>query len=91
MERQWLHDSIIEDYLCHEEQAEDCVPAEPWILYTCGVKGAGKRHLINTLMESGKLISLDIAELNPTFDRDSQTAVLAAGIAHRILHYPGLF
>lgn len=55
MERQWLHDSIIEDYLCHEEQAKDCVPAEPWVIYSCGVKGAGKRFLIDRLMDDGRL------------------------------------
>ncbi|CAB9529203.1 Zeta toxin [Seminavis robusta] len=55
IERQWLHDSIIEDYLCHEEQAKNCVPAEPWLLYTCGVKGSGKRYLIDRLMEDGRL------------------------------------
>ena len=55
LERQWLHDSIIEDYLCHEEQAKNCVPAEPWLIYTCGVKGAGKRHVIQQLMEDGRL------------------------------------
>lgn len=54
-ERQWLHDSIIEDYLCHEEQEEKCVPAEPWLIYTCGVKGAGKRYLIDHLMGEGRL------------------------------------
>lgn len=55
MERQWLHDSILEDYLCHEEQAKDCIPAEPWLIYSCGVKGAGKRYLIQSLMDDGRL------------------------------------
>lgn len=31
------------------------IPAEPWCLYTCGVKGAGKRYLIDRLMEDGRL------------------------------------
>jgi predicted kinase len=55
LERQWLHDSIIEDYLCHEEQAKNCVPVEPWLIYTCGVKGSGKRFLIDKLMQDGRL------------------------------------
>jgi len=50
-----LHDSIIEDYLCHEEQAKNMVPVEPWLIYTCGVKGAGKRYVVQNLMEDGRL------------------------------------
>jgi len=43
------------------------------------------------LLGSGKLLSMDIAELNPSHDRDSQTAVLAASLVHRVLHFPDLF
>ncbi|MEJ2583842.1 MAG: formimidoylglutamase [Robiginitalea sp.] len=46
---------------------------------------------LDMLLGSGKLISMDIAELNPSQDRDSQTAVLAASLIHRVLHTPGLF
>ncbi len=46
---------------------------------------------LDLILESGKMLSMDIAELNPAFDRDGQTAVLAAGILHRVLHHPGLF
>ena len=53
--RQWFHDSIIEEYLCHEEQAKALVPSEPWLVYTCGAKGAGKRYLIDSLMADGRL------------------------------------
>jgi hypothetical protein len=45
-ERQWLHDSIIEEYLCHEEQAKATVSTDPWYIYTCGAKGSGKRYVI---------------------------------------------
>ena len=46
---------------------------------------------LDILLGSGKIISLDIAELNPRHDRDDQTAALAASLVHRILHFPGLF
>ena len=41
--------------------------------------------LLECLLKSGKLIAIDIAELNPEFDRDYQTATLAAALAHKIL------
>lgn len=41
---------------------------------------------LKTIINSGKLIALDIAELNPTFDRDDQTARLAASLAHTVMH-----
>ena len=46
---------------------------------------------LDHILESGKLKSMDIAELNPALDRDGQTAVLAASLVHRVLHHPGLF
>lgn len=46
---------------------------------------------VDSILGSGKLLSMDIAELNPAQDRDSQTAVLAASLVHRVLHFPGLF
>ena len=47
--------------------------------------------ILDVLLKSKKLKSMDIAELNPAYDRDSQTAVLAAGLFHRILSDRGLF
>ncbi|MDT7829401.1 formimidoylglutamase [Pricia sp. S334] len=41
---------------------------------------------LKTFIESGKLISLDIAEMNPTYDIDSHTAKLAASLTHYALH-----
>ncbi|RRQ49529.1 formimidoylglutamase [Maribacter algicola] len=41
---------------------------------------------LKTIMGCGKLRVLDIAELNPDFDRDDQTAKLAASLVHFILH-----
>ncbi|MDX1331972.1 MAG: formimidoylglutamase, partial [Robiginitalea sp.] len=46
---------------------------------------------MDLLLGSGKLVSMDIAELNPAHDRDSQATVLAASLVHRVLHFPGLF
>ena len=40
---------------------------------------------LNYIIATGKLISMDIAELNPKYDRDSQTAKLAAGLVHKVL------
>ena len=47
--------------------------------------------VLDVLMESKKLRSVDIAELNPAYDRDGQTAVLAAGLFHKIFSNRGLF
>jgi formiminoglutamase len=41
---------------------------------------------LKTIMNSGKLRALDIAELNPTYDIDDQTARLAASLVHTIIH-----
>ncbi|KQC30160.1 formimidoylglutamase [Flagellimonas eckloniae] len=41
---------------------------------------------LKTTIGSGKLISLDIAEMNPKFDIDGQTAKLAASLLHHIIH-----
>ncbi|NAY92684.1 formimidoylglutamase [Muricauda sp. JGD-17] len=41
---------------------------------------------LKTIMGSGKLISLDIAEMNPQYDVDGQTAKLAASLVHYVAH-----
>ncbi|MFT4830709.1 MAG: formiminoglutamase [Psychroserpens sp.] len=43
-------------------------------------------EVLKIIIDSNKLISLDVAELNPSFDRDHQTAKLAAGLIHFIMH-----
>ena len=40
---------------------------------------------IEKVINSGKLLSLDLAECNPKYDRDGQTAKLAAGLLHNVL------
>lgn len=55
-ERQWLHDSIIEDYLHNGAYADpNCLPCEPWLILTVGCQGAGKRFLIDKLVNEEKL------------------------------------
>ncbi len=41
---------------------------------------------LETIIASGKLISLDIAEMNPSYDIDHQTAKLAASLIHLVIH-----
>lgn len=39
------------------------------------------------ILKSNKLISMDIAEMNPTYDIDNHTAKLAASLVHYVLHH----
>lgn len=48
------------------------------------------RPLLQWLWESGKVVSMDLAEMNPMYDTDGQTARLAASLIHEVLHSPGL-
>lgn len=41
---------------------------------------------LEIIMDSKKLISMDIAEMNPTYDQDHQTAKLAASLIHYVIH-----
>lgn len=41
---------------------------------------------LKVIVESKKMISLDIAEMNPTYDIDGQTAKLAAALIHFVIH-----
>jgi formiminoglutamase len=41
---------------------------------------------LKVIIDSKKLISLDIAEMNPKYDGDQQTAKLAASLVHFVLH-----
>jgi len=43
---------------------------------------------LETITTTGKLISMDIAEMNPKYDVDGQTAKLAASLIHNVLHNP---
>ncbi|SDQ22952.1 formimidoylglutamase [Flagellimonas zhangzhouensis] len=41
---------------------------------------------LKPIIASGKLISMDIAEMNPKYDIDGQTAKLAASLVHHVAH-----
>lgn len=41
---------------------------------------------LKTIIGSGKLISIDLAEMNPKYDVDGQTAKLAASLLHHVVH-----
>lgn len=41
---------------------------------------------LNSIINSKKLISVDVAEMNPTHDIDNQTAKLAASLVHFVMH-----
>ena len=83
-QRQWLQDSIIEDLLdqVNVEDVENvCVtPHEPWMIFTAGPRGAGKRHTIDDLVLDERLpllgfISVDSDQIRrrlPEFDMYTQ-------------------
>ena len=41
---------------------------------------------LETIIKSKKLISMDIAEMNPKYDIDGHTAKLAASLIHYVIH-----
>ena len=41
---------------------------------------------LKTIVSTGKMISLDIAEMNPKYDIDGMTAKLAASLIHHFIH-----
>ncbi len=41
---------------------------------------------LKLILESGKLLGLDVVELNPNYDVDDQTAKLAASLIHYVIH-----
>ena len=41
---------------------------------------------LQKILASKKVISLDLAEMNPKYDRDNQTAKLAASLIHQVIH-----
>lgn len=43
---------------------------------------------LDRILDSGKVVSIDLAELNPDFDIDNRTARLAAAIIHHIASRP---
>ncbi len=47
--------------------------------------------LLNYIFETGKVVSVDIAELNPRYDIDNHTARLAAQLAFEVIHNLGRY
>ena len=65
-ERQWLQDSIIEDYLEEDNDEALCkTPTEPWLLYLVGSPGAGKQHTLLQLVQDGRLPLLSFVLVDP--------------------------
>ena len=77
--RQWLHDSIVDDYLqCDDNRwgNQSVLPCDPMLILTVGVQGAGKHHTINNLVKAGRLpllssVLVDTGELNECSERRS--------------------
>lgn len=65
-ERQWLQDSIVEDCLFDENKEGPMEnPKEPWLLFTVGVQGAGKRYTLVELIKDGRLPLLSYVYVDP--------------------------
>jgi hypothetical protein len=67
-ERQWLQDSIIEDMLDNVpgDSADLCIaPTEPWVVFTVGPRGAGKKHVLHELVKEGRLPLLSFVYVDP--------------------------
>ena len=65
-ERQWLQDSIVEDMLDNVEDGNMCVnPTEPWLIFTVGPQGAGKKQAIRDLIFEGHLNLLTYVDVDP--------------------------
>jgi hypothetical protein len=67
-ERQWLQDSIIEDIM--EAHLPDdmtvCVtPKEPWLVFTVGPRGAGKKRVLKELASDNRLPLLSYVRVDP--------------------------
>ncbi len=52
-----------------------------------GFDPAMVQKVVKLILTSQKLISADVVELNPSFDKDNQTARLAAGLVYQFLFY----
>jgi len=65
-ERQWMQDSIIEEFLENVQSTDVCTtPTEPWLIYTVGAPGAGKIHTLMTLVRDRKLPLLSFVLIDP--------------------------
>lgn len=64
-QRQWLQDSILDDLLYNVMHSRVCTtPVEPWLIYTVGAPGAGKRHTLLKLIREGRLPLLSFVHVD---------------------------
>lgn len=65
-ERQWLQDSIIEEFVDKIHNTESCTtPSEPWLIYTVGAPGAGKIYTLMQMVKERKLPLLSFVLIDP--------------------------
>jgi predicted kinase len=73
-QRQWLQDAIIEDLVDHIDGLDDnsdiCItPTEPWLIFTVGVRGAGKAHTMRELVQERKIPLLSYVPVDRDYIR----------------------
>eukprot|EP00529_Nitzschia_sp_RCC80_P013921 CAMPEP_0113482394 /NCGR_PEP_ID=MMETSP0014_2-20120614/22896_1 /TAXON_ID=2857 /ORGANISM="Nitzschia sp." /LENGTH=728 /DNA_ID=CAMNT_0000375909 /DNA_START=234 /DNA_END=2420 /DNA_ORIENTATION=- /assembly_acc=CAM_ASM_000159 len=80
-QRQWLQDAIIEDLVDHIDGLDEanggsssvsdiCItPTEPWLIFTVGVRGAGKAHTMRELVQSRKIPLLSYVPVDRDYIR----------------------
>lgn len=69
-ERQFLQDSIIDEFLedvsIKDVNGNVCTtPTEPWLVFTAGAMGAGKGHTIHELVKKGRFPLLAFVTVDP--------------------------
>lgn len=65
-ERQWLHDSIVEDFVENGFVADQTrLARNPWLIFTVGCQGAGKIYTFDTLFNDGRLPLLSYVHIDP--------------------------
>ena len=64
-ERSWLQNAIVDDFLDNVEDRGMCIPAEPWLIFTVGARGAGKIHTIHHLVNTRRLQILSFVQVDP--------------------------
>jgi predicted kinase len=91
-ERQWLQDSIIEDLLDTVDDENVCItPAEPWVVFTAGPRGAGKRHTIAELVMDERLpllgyVMVDSDEIRRRLPEFDSYALTVAELVDELTH-----
>ena len=71
--------------ICMDSFSAAFAPGVSAVAYNGIIPDSKFVRLLRTIAKSEKLISFDIAELNPTFDIDQRTAKLAASFIYEVL------